>query len=280
MPPENTQTKSRTSAVRTLASALLHGAVTGPATTATTTTAIKHTPPTTPACGLSRSSPTLCQPPYPLLAKGHPVDWWFVFKLNAAIFPKCARGDTRSCSFGGTVQTTPAYKKFGQQYVYASSESPTLQDGIKDCVGTTADDPVGATFDEVYNGNFHYVIWNDQPYQDPEINGCSGNSCSAPWGHSKGLLAWNDAGDGFVMQVTTPSWPEAGTAAHPRGTDGNTLSCVNNNNVLVSQHFFALRLDKNDVVEVLKGLANASVATDPNNPQVVNNGGRPPTCSS
>ena len=30
--------------------------------------------------------------PMPLLAAGHPVDWWFVFKFNAASFPGCARG--------------------------------------------------------------------------------------------------------------------------------------------------------------------------------------------
>jgi hypothetical protein len=37
----------------------------------------------------------------------------------------------------------------------------------------------------------------------------------------------------------------------------NTLGCVTDNNVLVSQHFFALRLNKTDVVSVLKALANA-----------------------
>ena len=25
--------------------------------------------------------------PAPLLQKGHPVDWWFVFKFNSAAFP-------------------------------------------------------------------------------------------------------------------------------------------------------------------------------------------------
>src|SRR6185437_9359850 len=145
--------------------------------------------------------------------------------------------------------------------------------GVKDCVGTTTDDPVGATFDEVYAGKFQYVIWNDQMYGDPPIAGCSGTSCSAPWGHSKGMLAWNDQGEGFVMQVSTPSWPAAGSANFPRKTDGNTLGCVKDNDVEVSQHFFALRLTKSDVILVLKGLQNASVVTDAKNLQVVNNGG-------
>jgi hypothetical protein len=42
---------------------------------------------------------------------------------------------------------------------------------------------------------------------------------------------------------------------------------------MVSQHFFALKLNKNDLVHVLSALGNASVVTDPTNPQIVNNGG-------
>jgi hypothetical protein len=75
------------------------------------------------------------------------------------------------------------------------------------------------------------------------------------------------------MQVTTPSWPAAGSAAFPRKTDGNTLGCVTDNDVLVSQHFFALQLDKDDVLKVLAAIANASVVTDPADKQIVNNGG-------
>jgi hypothetical protein len=202
------------------------------------------------------------------LAKGHSVEWWFVFKLNSGKFADCG-GATRVCAFGGAVQD---YKFYGQQYVYASSESPTLKQG-SGCAGDTTTDPIGATFDEVYNGSFHYLIWNDQFYDDPKIKACPGNSCSAPWGHSKGMVAWNDAGDGFVMQVTTPSWPAAGSKTHPRATDGNTLGCIKDDNVLVSQHFFALKLNKADLVNVLKALQNASIVTDPMNPQIVNNGG-------
>jgi len=48
---------------------------------------------------------------------------------------------------------------------------------------------------------------------------------------------------------------------------------VKDDNVEVSQHFFALKLTKDDLVKVLLALQNASVVTDPKNPQVVNNGG-------
>lgn len=205
----------------------------------------------------------------PLVAKGQPADWWFVFKFNSK-FPGCGEDSgKRACPFGGKVQ---AYKAFSQQFVSASSSDGKLAKG-RGCVGVTQSDPLGATFDQVYNGKAFFVIWNDQFYQDPRLKACGkADSCDAPWGHSKGMLAWNDAGEGFVLQVTTPSWPGAGSKRVPR-KDGNTLGCVTNNNVLFAQHFFALKLNKQDVVTVLRALINASIVTDPGNSQIVRNGG-------
>jgi hypothetical protein len=48
---------------------------------------------------------------------------------------------------------------------------------------------------------------------------------------------------------------------------------VDDNNVQVSQHFFALKLTKDDLVKVLSALENASVVTNPKNAQIVRNGG-------
>jgi hypothetical protein len=206
--------------------------------------------------------------PVPLLAKGHPVDWWFVFKFNSKSFPACGGTAVRTCTFGGSVQP---YKAFGQQFVFSSSEKKSLQKG-DGCVGETGTDPVGATFDEAYSNLFFFVVWNDQFYDDPKIKGCT-KSCSAPWGHSKGMLVWNESGEGFVLQVTTPSWPASGNKVAPRQIDGNTLGCISDDNVEVSQHFFALKLNKEDVIAVLQALQNASVVTDPSNPQIVHNGG-------
>lgn len=203
--------------------------------------------------------------PVPLLKAGQPVAWWVVFKFNSATLPGCAGGSQRACLFGGSVQN---YNKFSQQFAYASSASPALAAGAG-CAGDTTLDPLGATFDEVYNGHYYYVLWNDQFYGDPVA------TQSAPAGHSKGLLAWNQAGEGFVLQVSTPSWPGSGSALNPRKTDGNTLGCVKDDDVLVSQHFFSLKLDKSDVVAVLNGLNNASVVTDPARPELLNNGGPP-----
>ncbi len=215
-------------------------------------------------------------PPVPLVAANHPVKWWFVFKLNAGKFAECRDHAVRSCPFGGDVQP---YTSFGQQYVYTSDADPDAVDARPDlkagdgCVGDTTSDPVGATFDEIYRGKFYYLVWNDQFYKDPAVPICSGDSCSSPWGHSKGMLVWDDSGDGLVMQVTTPSWPGAGSALHPRTENDNTLGCVINNNVKFSQHFFALSLNHADLMIVLRALGNASVVTDPNNKQIVNNGG-------
>jgi hypothetical protein len=169
MPASKTVAKSSVSsssgsAVRTigpaipLAIALLHGAIAG-------TQAAAPTPGGVPQqtislstisgikCGGGTADSPPCQAPYPMLSAGHPVDWWFVFKLNAGKFPKCGGGvDSRTCPFGGTAQH---YDTFGQQYLFASAEAPTLQNGTSECVGTGTNDPVGATFDEVYNGQYH-----------------------------------------------------------------------------------------------------------------------------
>jgi len=207
---------------------------------------------------------SLAAQPLPLLDSQTPVDWWFVFKFNSKSFPASCAAAQRACPFSGTAQP---YKYYSQQFAFASSADPQLQQGGA-CLGVTNADPVGATFAQLYNSSYFYVVWNDQFYGDPLA------TKSAPWGHSKGMLAWDGSGSGFVMEVTTPDWPGSGSAEHPRKTIGNTLGCIDgDDDIEVSQHFFALKLSKTDVVAVLEALANASVVTDPMNPQIVNNGG-------
>ncbi len=209
-----------------------------------------------------------------MLNANTPVDWWFVFKFNAGAGPGCTGQKTPACIFGGQPGKYADYDgtvQWGQHYAIASSANPTLTAPApppgNTCVGDSADDPVGATYSKVYNGNYFYVVWNDQFYGSPIPNRDS------PWGHSKGMVAWDKNGDGLVMQVSTPSWPASGSKGFPRKKDGNTLGCVNDNDVEVSQHFFALKLNKDDLVEVLKALANASVATAAKNGQIFKNGG-------
>src|SRR6266576_1177827 len=66
--------------------------------------------------------------PVPLLEKGKPVDWWFVYKFNAQTFPRCSSQDNapvRACPFGGK----PAKYNNSQQFVFASSEDSSLRKG-------------------------------------------------------------------------------------------------------------------------------------------------------
>ena len=208
--------------------------------------------------------------PTPMAGKNQPVDWMFAFKFNDHSFHGCTDDGVTPPTgspgiFGGVVQGYP--HGHSQQYVYATSENPTLVKG-EGCIGATYGDPLGATFAQIYNNpGYHYVLWNDQFYNEPLPN------LDSPWGHSKGMAAWNQDGEGFVLQVSTPSWPGSGSKEDPRET-GNTLGAIgDDDDIEVSQHFFALKLSKDDLVEVLKALTNASVATDASQPSIVRNGG-------
>ena len=203
--------------------------------------------------------------PSPMVDEAHPAQWVFAFKFNAADFP--TTGTDTSCMFGGTAKSYVS----SQKYVLAYAGSSKLQDG-PGLIGTSTMDPVGATFAKIYATGMNFVVWNDQFYLHPQISGCT-QSCGGPWGHSKGVIAWDDLGDGVVLQVTTPSWPGSGTVAHPRASDGNTLGCIGDDDVKASQHFFSLRLTPADTAAVLDALANASVVTDISNPQLAKIGG-------
>ncbi len=209
--------------------------------------------------------------PTPLLKKGQAVDWWFAFKFDAKSFPGQPKSaDEKEGLFGGTLEdyddSDGDSNRFSQAYCFASSEDPTLAQG-EGHIGTSLQDPVGATFGQVYDGDFNFLVWNDQFYGNPM------RSEAAPHGHSKGLLAWNDAGAGFVMQVSTPSWPGSGSRKHPRQNDGNTLGYVNDDDIEVSQHFFALKLNADDVEKVLQALINARIVTNPELPELARWGG-------
>jgi hypothetical protein len=152
--------------------------------------------------------------PAPLLQKDYPVDWRFVFKFNGAAYPGCGDDAQRSCPFGGVVQSYTG--AFGQQYVYASSSDPSLQKG-KGCAGTTLADPLGASFDEVYNGAYFYVLWNDQFYGDPL------KSRAAPSATRRGSSAGTTRGRGSScrtprrqpLHVPLPQKEEFGMAQTP-----------------------------------------------------------------
>jgi hypothetical protein len=205
------------------------------------------------------------------LSEGKAVDWWFAFKFNSATYPGEAKTkDEQKGIFGGELEdyddSADDARKFSQRYASASSANTTLKLG-EEHVGTTLTDPLGETFGQVYDGDYFYVVWNDQLYGNPI------NNKDAPWGHSKGMAAWNADGEGMVLQVSTPSWPASGSRKHPRQNDGNTLGYIDDDDIEVSQHFFSLKLSPADLQVILAGLVNAHVGTDKSKAELVNNGG-------
>jgi hypothetical protein len=203
--------------------------------------------------------------PAPMLDQTHNTDWFFVYKFNASSFP--TTGKQTGCMFGGSLD----HKKSSEAFALASAGSTSLASGTG-LVGTSLDDPIGATFNEIYNSNLSFIVWNDQFYGDPRLK--CGKNCTGRWGHSKGILAWDHGGGGLILQVSTPDWPGAGSSAVPRPHEGNTLGCEHaTNNVLVGQHFFALKLTPADTGLVLDALIHSSVVTDPTNPQIARLGG-------
>jgi len=243
-------------------------ALSAAAGTLTSGNSAANTPQTVSAAALAPAAPT-GDAPVPLEAAGKPVKWWFAYKFSAQSFPGDPTDPSRACAFGGALRRDG--KNFSQHYAYATSADPTLRDGAG-LIGTSPNDPLGATFGKVYGGHYYYVVWNDQFYGDPARKGsdCDDKQCGKPWGHAKGVLAWNQDGNGVVIQVTTPSWPGGASSTLPR-KDGNTLGCISDdNNISNAQHFFALQLGREDVKTVLRALAVSSVSTDINNPQIVN----------
>jgi len=226
-------------------------------------------PPAAPASAPAAAAPPGAAAAPTPIEQAVPADWIFVFKFNAATAPTPDDDPHRDCPFGGTKAMG---KPFSQAYASATSSRPQLAAG-PGLAGDGLDDPVGATFAKIWNGNYFFVVWNDDFYGKPRVTGC-GDSCGSAWARSKGILAWTEAGDGLLMQVSTPSWPGAGSKAHPRPGNDNSLGCIAKpNNVMVSQHFLALRLSAGDVEQVLAAMANARVPTDPSNPVLVRNGG-------
>jgi len=218
----------------------------------------------------------------PLVKAGSPDQWVFAFKLNARKFPTKLSDAGGDCLYGGDKMTAGAV---GQRYFMASKGSPTLKDGPGQ-IGTSDQDPLGATFGQIYTGKYHYIVWNDQFDDQPLVHG--GERATGTWAHAKGMVAWDEDGHGVVIQVTTPDWPRSASQAFPRKNEGNTLGCMAHNNVIFSQHFFALKLSHADVKKVLNALQTASVVTDtsmkvdphtgkkvPVYPELFNNGGPP-----
>ena len=206
------------------------------------------------------------------------VDWLAVYKFDAK-FATTAPPD--HCVFDTSERIAADYKgKQCQHYAMSTNSNPKLTAmPFGSLIGTSTDDPLGATFDQFFNGpeDNSYVIYNDQFYGDPSpTSACSeAKGC----GHAKGAVMWDAKGDGILLQVTTPNWPRNADASEPTTVpgNGNTLGCITQkkdgsakpqNNIYHGQHFFSVKLREGDAAKVLTALRVAQVFTNSKKSQI------------
>ena len=95
-------------------------------------------------CALWTLAPSVvvAKAPTPLVATGHPVTWWVVFKFNAAAFAGCGGTARLQCTFGGEIKND---RQYGEQFAFASSSKPTFEKG-EGCNGETISVGGSSTF--------------------------------------------------------------------------------------------------------------------------------------
>jgi hypothetical protein len=170
-------------------------------------------------------APELDNPPKPkrvgpLDGKGAPVDWWFILKLPQGAPCACATGPCDKLD-----------RKTGGCYLYADSSNPTLRMHTAlefDCL-SGPNNPATKTLRQAATQT---LVWNDQA-ADTSVPGKYGE-CGAPRAHSKGAAYMGDAGVGFILNTSTPNFPDP---------DSSTLGCQKLDNTLVSQHMFCFAVD-------------------------------------
>ena len=88
------------------------------------------------------------------------------------------------------------------------------------------------------------------------------------------MLAWNETARASSCRCRRRRGPAP--AASVSRKSGNTLGCVKtNNNLVASQHFFALKLNKEDLLEGAAGDAKRERRHRSDNRQIAQNGGPP-----
>ena len=175
--------------------------------------------------GLRKNPPpaTLDFPPKlkrvgPLDGKGAPVDWWFILKLPQGAPCACA-----------TVPCGKVDRMTGGCYLYADSSTPTLRMHTAlgfDCL-SGPNNPATKTLSQAAT---QMLVWNDQA-ADTSVPDKYGECDRA---HSKGAAYMGDTGVGFILNTSTPNFPDP---------DSSTLGCQATNNTLVSQHMFCFSVD-------------------------------------
>ncbi|KAF0686505.1 Aste57867_21692 [Aphanomyces stellatus] len=188
---------------------------------------------------------------------GNPVAWWVVLKFpwevrnaKGEYIPTPCDCNKPQCTNVGV--DAEEKRKYGLCYLYADANNPKLRhfrDAGYDCLGQGGNDPVSQTLRQRQNAS-HWAIFNDQLNAIAEKvdkrRVCSGESDFNA--HAKGAVAFNDDAGGFVLQTSTPNFPDptlqsSKTSGAATSDDFVRLGCQQDNNVEFAQHLFAMSLD-------------------------------------
>ncbi|RHY34243.1 hypothetical protein DYB32_001075 [Aphanomyces invadans] len=148
----------------------------------------------------------------------------------------------------------PEERKHGLCYLYADANNPTLRhfrDVGYDCLGQGGNDPVSHTLRQARNATY-WAIFNDQfngiAEKLDKTRVCSGGDLFNA--HAKGAVAFEPSTGGYVLQTSTPNFPDPTTATSDIGDDFVRLGCQHDNNVEYAQHLFGMSLAE-DAIKIM-----------------------------
>ncbi|OQR95161.1 hypothetical protein THRCLA_08000, partial [Thraustotheca clavata] len=193
---------------------------------------------------------------------GKPVAWWMVVKLPSQV--RDASGnyiDTPcDCASPACSIADNTGRQHGLCYLYADTNNPQLRyfkDIGYDCLGQGGRDPLSQTIKQKQNATY-WAYFNDQlngiSQSIDESRVCGGQSLFNA--HSKGMTAFETGTGGFVLQTSTPNYPD------PTPSDQFVpLGCQNDNNVQYAQHLFAMSVDDQALKTIASGWQSARLCS-------------------
>ncbi|ETV89665.1 hypothetical protein, variant 1 [Aphanomyces astaci] len=207
---------------------------------------------------------------FALDGKGQPVAWWVVLKLpwqvrdaQGKYIPTPCDCDKPQCA--NVKVDVPEERKFGLCYLYADANNPRLRhfrDVGYDCLGQGGNDPVSHTLRQAKNATY-WAIFNDQfngiAEKQDKRRVCSGGDAFNA--HAKGAVAFELDSGGYVLQSSTPNFPDPTIPTGDSDDDFIRLGCQHDNNVEYAQHLFAMSVDGEAIKAVGRGWQSARLCS-------------------
>ncbi|RHY88798.1 hypothetical protein DYB31_000526 [Aphanomyces astaci] len=207
---------------------------------------------------------------FALDGKGQPVAWWVVLKLpwqvrdaQGKYIPTPCDCDKPQCA--NVKVDVPEERKFGLCYLYADANNPRLRhfrDVGYDCLGQGGNDPVSHTLRQAKNATY-WAIFNDQfngiAEKQDKRRVCSGGDAFNA--HAKGAVAFELDSGGYVLQSSTPNFPDPTIPTGDSDDDFIRLGCQHDNNVEYAQHLFAMSVDGEAIKSVGRGWQSARLCS-------------------